>query len=170
MNIVLIGYRCCGKSSVGRSLARELQRTFVDTDDLIEERTGRSIRDIIAQEGWPRFREMEKRAVQEATGLDNRVISTGGGVVAEEENRAALKRKGWVVWLKAGADTIKSRMSCDKVRPSLSATDAVEEVDEVLNLRIPLYERMADETVDTDRLTIRQVVETLLRKLPMKEA
>jgi shikimate kinase len=170
MNIVLIGYRCSGKTSVGRSLARELQRPFVDTDAVVEERAGRSIREIVLRDGWPRFREMEKRAVREATALDNRVISTGGGVVAEDENRSALKQKGWVVWLKAGSDVIRSRMNHDRVRPPLTARNPMEEVDEVLSLRIPLYERMADETVDTDPLTIRQVVETLLQRLPAEEA
>ncbi|MEW6668184.1 MAG: shikimate kinase [Thermodesulfobacteriota bacterium] len=170
MNIVLIGYRCSGKSSVGRSLATELQRAFVDTDAMVEERAGRSIREIVVHDGWSRFRELEKRAVQEATALDNRVISTGGGVVAEEVNRAALKLNGWVVWLRAGADIIRSRMSHDKGRPTLTAGDPMEEVDEVLKLRTPLYERTADETVDTGFLTIRQVVETLLRKLPVEEA
>lgn len=170
MNIVLIGYRCSGKSSVGKSLARVLQRTFVDTDDIIEAQAGRVINAIVARDGWPYFRELEKRAVHHATSLGSSVISTGGGVVADQENREALKRGGWIVWLRTGAGIIKSRMGIDKVRPSLTAGDWVKEVDEMLTLRIPLYEAMADETVDTDRLTIPQVVETILRKLPAEEA
>ncbi len=169
-NIVLIGYRCTGKSSVGRTLAKELHRAFLDTDAMVEERTGRSISDIVRQDGWPRFREIERQIVQDAASLHHAVISTGGGVVTDEQNRQALKRNGWLVWLRAGAEIIKSRMQGDKTRPSLAGDDAIKEVDEVLMLRTSLYEKTADDAVDTDHLSTEQVAESVLRRLPAEEA
>ena len=99
MNIVLIGYRCSGKTVVGKILARDLGRDFLDTDEKIEENTGSSIETIISREGWNHFRDVEKRVIEEVSSRDHLVISTGGGVVVDRGNRENLKRNGWLVWL-----------------------------------------------------------------------
>ena len=98
------------------------------------------------------------------------VISTGGGAVMEAESRETLRRNGWIVWLRAEPAVIQLRMGRDRGRPALEAGDPLEEVHRVLTLRAPQYEAMAHEVVDTDRLGIEQVVESILRRLPAEEA
>nr|NIR15922.1 shikimate kinase [Desulfobacterales bacterium] len=124
MNIVLIGYRCSGKTVVGKTLARELGKEFLDTDALIEENAGRTIERMISTKGWDHFRETEKRLVEEVSRRNNLVIATGGGIVMDEENVKNLKQNGWIVWLKGKPDVLRERMAKEqgsgKVRPSLT--------------------------------------------------
>lgn len=168
MNIVLVGYRCSGKSSVGKAVARRLGMGFVDIDSVIEERAGRCIKEIVDMEGWPWFREMEKRAVCEAAAMDNVVISTGGGAVTDKGNMDALKRNGWLAWLKAGSQVLKERMvsqsGCDGKRPTLTGRDPLDEIDEAMRQRAALYQGAADVTVDTDHLTIQQAAEVVMER------
>jgi shikimate kinase len=155
MNIVLVGYRCCGKTTVGKILARKLNRSFVDTDGLIEERESSSIEEIISEKGWHYFRDIEKQVVREVSQNNKLVIGTGGGVVLDQDNVLNLIKNGWVVWLKADAEVLKERMEKDhssgNVRPSLTGTNPIEEIREVLAVRMPLYEQAGDFAVDTGR-------------------
>ena len=152
MNIVLVGYRCSGKTSVGKILAHKLNRDFVDTDGLIEAKEGCSVEDIISNKGWDYFRELEKQIVREVCEKTNLVIATGGGVVLDYENMINLIRNGWVVWLNADAEVLKERMDNDQrsgnIRPSLTGKDPLEEIREVLSLRMPLYEKASDFIAD----------------------
>ena len=107
MNIVLIGYRCSGKTAVGKIVARELGRNFLDMDALIEENAGCSIETIISRKGWDHFREIEKRLVEEVSRKDNLIIATGGGVVVDEGNVKNLRKNGWIVWLNGKAEVLK---------------------------------------------------------------
>lgn len=170
MNIVLIGYRCSGKTVVGNILARELGRPFVDTDEAIEEDTGASITSMIAERGWAHFRDVEKAYVQNLSGKDNLVIATGGGVILDRENIRCLKQKGWVVWLHGRPEVLKKRMARDmesgKMRPSLSGADPLREVDRVLEERSGLYKQARDYVVDTDHDPPEVVAETIIRALP----
>lgn len=170
MNIVLIGYRCSGKTVVGKILARDLGRDFLDTDEMIEENTGSSIEMIISREGWNYFRDIEKRVIEEVSARDHLVIGTGGGVVVDRENRENLKRNGWLVWLKAEAQVIKDRMEMEqrsgKIRPSLTGTDPLEEIKGVLNTRMPLYQEAGDLMVDTSFLSTREAAARILNALP----
>ena len=170
MNIVLIGYRCSGKTVVGKFLARELGRAFLDTDALIEERSGRSIERMISTKGWDQFRETEKRLVEEVSRRNNLVIATGGGIVMDEENVKNLKQNGWVVWLKGKPEVLKERMAKEqgagRVRPSLTGAAPLEEIGEVLNVRKPFYERAADLMVDTSSLSIRDAADLIIENLP----
>ncbi len=170
MNIVLIGYRCSGKSSVGKILARELKRELLDTDAWIEETAGCPIETLISQKGWGHFRDMEKRVIKEISQKDNLVIATGGGVVTDKENVRDLRQNGWVVWLDAKADVFRERMEREqgsgKYRPSLTETDPVEEITQVLTIRRPLYKEAGDLRVNTGILSVREVADLILDALP----
>ena len=110
MNIFLIGYRCTGKTSVGRNLAKSLGRPFFDADAEIVEEQGLNISEIVSQQGWDAFREMEKAIIKKMCALDDFVVATGGGVVLDDENIENMKKSGVLVWLKATPGTIKKRI------------------------------------------------------------
>jgi len=170
MNIVLIGYRCSGKTAVGKILANELGRDFLDTDVLIEENAGCSIEVITSRDGWDHFRDIERRLIKEVSKKDNLVIATGGGVVMVEENVKNLKKNGFLVWLNGKAKVFKERMEREqksgKIRPSLTGADPLEEIKQVLDIRTPLYEQAGNLMVDTSSLSIREVATSILKALP----
>ena len=170
MNIVLIGYRCSGKTAVGKTLAIELGREFLDTDAVIEENAGRSIETMISTKGWDRFRETENRLVEEVSRRNNLVIATGGGIVMDEENVKNLKQNGWVVWLKGKPEVLRERMAKEqgtgRYRPSLTGADPMEEIKEVLSVRKPFYERAGDLLVDTSSLSIGEAAALIIKNLP----
>jgi shikimate kinase len=172
MNIVLIGYRCSGKTRVGRLLAGDLKRNFLDTDHLIEAKTGIPIPSYVSRYGWKDFRGVEREVV-EATALeDNSVIATGGGVVMDPINVTNLRRNGWVVWLAAGAAVIRERMTRARQqgcpRPSLSGSDPLEEVEAILLKRTPVYEGASDWTVSTNAQSPQEVEQAIITALPFK--
>ncbi len=153
MNIVLIGYRASGKTSVGRELARILDRPFFDSDRMIFAKTGRSIGEIVETGGWLAFREMEKTVIADLSGLDGVVIALGGGAVMDPDNVAMLESQGRFVWLQADARVLARRMSDDRngraQRPALTGAGVLAEIDEVLSKRLPVYRDVADIVIDT---------------------
>lgn len=169
MNIVLIGYRCTGKSAVGKALARDLDRLLIDTDALIEEKAGAPISEIVEKKGWEGFRDIETKVVQEISEKDDLVIATGGGIVLREMNTRRLKANGLLIWLRARPGVILERMAQDlsmgKGRPPLTLKSPVEEIKEQLAFRDPLYKEAGDLVVDTDDLLIPEVAEAVLRAL-----
>jgi shikimate kinase len=173
MNIIFTGYRCTGKTSAGRRLAQLLGCAFYDADDRIIQLTGRSVEQIVAEKGWPAFREMERAVILELSGKDNCVIAPGGGAVLDERNVEALKKNGLVVWLVADTATIVRRLRKDQMggapRPSLSGKPVEAEVQEILAQREPIYRRIADLTVDTSTRSVEEVVETIAQKLKRGE-
>ncbi len=163
MNMVLIGYRGTGKSTVGKMLAARLGRELISTDAEIVKRAKRSIPEIVAQQGWEYFRDVESAVCQDLAGRDQLVIDTGGGVVLRPQNVEVLKRNGKLIWLTATIETITSRIGGDTQRPSLTGTKTfVEEIAEVLQDRMPKYKASADYVIQTDDRSIPQVVETIL--------
>ena len=163
MNIVLIGYRGTGKSTVGRLLAARLGRTLVSTDAEIVVRAKRAIPEIVAQEGWEYFRDLESDICMELASRDQLVIDTGGGAILRPHNVEALKKSGRLFWLTASVETIATRIGGDNQRPSLTGTKSfVDEVADVLRERTPKYQAAADHVVATDDRSIDQLVETLL--------
>jgi len=170
MNIVLIGYRCSGKTSVGKILAKGLGKDFIDTDGLIEENSGCSIETIVSGSGWNHFRDIEKELVEEVSRRDNLVIATGGGVVLDQVNLKNLRHNGWIVWLKGNAEVLKERMDREqrsgKIRPSLTGAGPLDEVKEVLKIRTPLYQKAGDFTLDTNHLSVREVAASIMKALP----
>ena len=163
MNIVLIGYRGTGKSTLGRLLAARLGRTLVSTDAEIVARAKRAIPEIVAQEGWDYFRDLESDICRELASRDQLVIDTGGGAILRPQNVEALKKSGRLFWLTASVETIATRIGGDNQRPSLTGTKSfVDEVADVLRERTPKYQAAADHVVATDDRSTDQLVETLL--------
>ena len=170
MNIFLIGYRCTGKTSVGRSLAKRLGWSFVDTDVKLMDEHGQKISEIVDTKGWAAFRKMEKQVIKYVCKQDRHVVATGGGVVLDEENVKRMKDCGVLVWLKATVDTIGNRMAEDPLtqdfRPSLTSKGGViEEIEEMLFIRNPYYEKAMNLIVVTDLIGIEDVCDTILLKL-----
>jgi shikimate kinase len=167
MNIVLIGYRGTGKSTVGKRLAARLGRECLSTDAEIVTRAKRTIPEIVAQEGWEYFRDLESAVCRDLAGRDQLVIDTGGGAILRAQNVEALKKSGTLFWLTASVETIAKRIGGDNQRPSLTGTKSfIEEIQDVLREREPKYQAAADHIIATDGRTIDQLVETLLALLP----
>jgi shikimate kinase len=163
MNIVLIGYRGTGKSTVGKMLAARLGREVISTDVEIVKRSKQSIPEIVAQQGWESFRDVESAVCRDLAGRDQLVIDTGGGAVLRPQNVEVLKRNGKLIWLTATVETIAARIGGDTQRPSLTGTKSfVEEIAEVLHDRTPKYQAAADYVIQTDDRSIPQVVEAIL--------
>jgi len=166
MNIVLIGYRGTGKSTVAKALAARLARTVVSTDAEIVRRAGQSIPDIVARQGWDYFRDLETQTCQELADRDRLVIDTGGGAILRRQNVAALKKNGTIFWLTASVDTIAKRIGGDKQRPSLTGSKSfIEEIEEVLCERTPLYQNAADFVIATDGRSVAQGADEILARL-----
>ena len=127
MNVILIGYRGTGKTSVGRLLAAKLGRLFLDSDELIKSSSGKSVREMVAEKGWGYFRQEEKRVVARLAANDDCVVALGGGAVLDEENVRNLKPKGFFIWLTADAQLIVGRLNGDgksfEQRPPLAGKD-----------------------------------------------
>ncbi len=168
-NIFLIGFRCTGKSSVGRRLAERLSRPFLDTDAMIVEEANMTIRDIVAARGWAYFRSREKRIVRTVCGGRRRVIATGGGVVLDPENVSAMGASGVRIWLRADLETIRQRLEGDRFtpdsRPALTPENNVAEIGEVMSRREPLYRGAADREIHTDHLGITEISDRVMRML-----
>ena len=160
-NLFLIGYRCTGKSSVGRSLAATLGRSFIDTDSLVVSENGMRIREIVDSRGWEVFRRLEHTALQQVCTKDRRVVATGGGIVLATDNVELMKKSGRIIWLRASPKTIRVRMVQDQasvdLRPALTSTDSISEIEETLAQRAPLYQDAMDFSVDTDHREVDEI-------------
>lgn len=158
LNVVLIGFMGCGKSVIGPRLATLLGFDFLDTDQLIVEAAGKSIPDIFAAEGEAGFRAHETAALQSllARGQLRSVISTGGGIVTQPTNEAALRALGCLLWLTSSDETLWQRVRRNRERPLLHTDDPRQTFDELLTRRRPLYQALADLTIDTTGLTVEE--------------
>lgn len=166
--VILVGFMGSGKSSVGRELARRTGAEFVDADEWIEKKAGRSIRDLFADEGEPAFRERERAALREILAVQGRVVAAGGGAFLDEENRKLMRAYGPVVYLEASAGTVLRRLARDSKRPLLQGADRGSIVRDLLDRRVPEYRR-ADHTVPTDGLTVTQIAGRIIGLLKTRE-
>ena len=170
MNIVLIGYRCSGKSVVGKVLADYLDLKLVDTDQILESRVHCAISEYVAENGWEAFRMVEKMVIRSISSEDRRIIATGGGVVLDWENVRNLRQGGRVVWLQADISTIRDRMKQDehsgKGRPGLMGSDPMKEIESILSQRMSLYKRASDWTINTTGKSPDQVANEILTLVP----
>ena len=151
-----------GKSSVGRELARQTGLRFEDTDLLIRSRLGQSIPEIFAIHGEPFFRAQEQAALRELQTRQHFVLATGGGVVLDPANRVILRRLGPVICLSAEESIIWARVGQNRNRPLLQTPNPRQTLRALLTERAPLYEKVADFTVDSSRLTHGEVARQIL--------
>ncbi|HNV94200.1 MAG: shikimate kinase [Candidatus Methanofastidiosum methylothiophilum] len=164
MNIVLFGLRCVGKTSVGVSLSDITDKIFFDTDRIIEKRESKTIHEIINEKGWEYFRLKEKETIADVSKENNAVISLGGGALMDRSN-VDLLDKSFFVLLRASINTMKTRMEKDVPRPSLTKNDSISEIEEIVLERMPLYEKIADIIIDTDKLSVYEICDKILLEL-----
>lgn len=166
MNIVVIGYRGTGKSSVSKVLEERLKWPLISTDAEIVKKAGLSVPDIILKRGWDYFRDVESKICRRVGAKDRTIIDTGGGAVLRKENVDALRQRGRVFWLTAEVATIMDRIRYNKDRPSLSQTkDYIDEIDEVLKERLPLYKAACDQIIPTDNRAIEEIADEIQSKM-----
>jgi len=169
MNIFLIGYRCSGKTTVGKWLADRMRWTFIDMDSELVNDCGQSIREIVQAHGWPCFREKEASLLKRLCLSSHQVISTGGGVVLNLENVLEMKSCGLLIWLRAKPETIYHRMRKDintsNFRPALTEKGSLEEICEMLAERNPLYAQAMDFFVDTDDASVEEIADVIVQIL-----
>jgi shikimate kinase len=164
MNLVLIGYRGTGKSTVARLLAKRLGMEVVSLDEEIVRHAGRSIPEIVAAHGWPHFRDLESEVTKRCSERDNIIIDAGGGVILRKQNVEHLRHGGTLFWLRASVPVIVARIEGGTERPALtSGKSFTEEVEEVLRERTPLYEAAAHYQIDTDAFSADQVAAEVAR-------
>ncbi|AWK41131.1 shikimate kinase AroL [Photorhabdus laumondii subsp. laumondii] len=148
--LFIVGARGAGKTTVGKLLANELSYTFIDTDHHIQQTSNMTIADIVNQQGWQQFRQLESQALQQVTQI-NRVISTGGGIILSAENRQYMRQNGTVIYLQASASILAERLMQQPEstqRPSLTGKSIVEEMEEVLAARENLYCECANHIIN----------------------
>jgi shikimate kinase len=162
-NIALIGFMGTGKSSVGRMIADHLHFAFLDTDDLIESRAGKSVSAIFSQEGEAAFRKMEAAVVTELTSRKRTVISTGGGVATDPRNLDSLREHALIVCLWASPEKIWERVRGQTHRPLLREADPLAKIRELLAAREPFY-KQADVLLNTEVRSVREVVQQVLHQ------
>jgi shikimate kinase len=151
-----------GKTTMAKSLAKQLGKTFVDSDEEITKRTGVTIPHIFDIEGEAGFRQRESCAIQEITGRDNLVLATGGGAVIAAENREMLRQNGIVIYLKANAHDLWQRTRHDRSRPLLQTGDPHAKLKELIRQRDPLYQQVADIIVHSGKQSAHVLMQHLL--------
>jgi shikimate kinase len=174
MNLILIGYRATGKTTLARLLAERLGWDWIDADVEIERRSGKSIARIFAEDGEPAFRDLEVEVTGDLCRRDRLVLAAGGGAPMREENREAMRASGKVVWLLARPETIYARMSGDATtasrRPSLTDKNGLDEVAHVLAAREPVYRQSAHMTMDTEGRAPEAIVAEIVERLGLPPA
>lgn len=158
-----------GKTTIGRQLSKKLSMVFYDSDHEIEQRTGADIPLIFEIEGEAGFRKRESQTLAELVLLDNIVLSTGGGAVLDSINRENLSDNGFVIYLKSTPEKLYRRTADDKRRPLLQGTDRLAQIKSILNEREPVYLSLANEVVDTDSLTVKQILQKIINLIENDE-
>lgn len=167
MNIVLIGMMGAGKTTIGEKLSKATGMQLVDTDQKIVEKHGK-ISDIFEKYGEERFRDIETETVAEISKMDNRIVSTGGGCVLRKINSQFFQKTGKIVFLRAKEETIYNRVGhTGDVRPLLKE-NAREKISLLLKERTPIYESCSDFIIDTDNLSLDEVVNVIIEKFCLK--
>ena len=161
-NIILTGFMGCGKTTVGRKLAKALKYTFIDTDHLIEERQRMKVQEIFAAKGEKAFRAMESDIARELGRGEGQVIATGGGMMLDPDNAAALSVNGRVFCLVAGPEEIFKRISRNKKakRPLLNTADPLQRIMELMQLREKSYRQFIQ--IDTSGKDLQEITENLI--------
>jgi shikimate kinase len=167
-NLFLTGFMGAGKSTVGRRLAQRLDYRFADLDQLIVAREGHSIAEIFATRGEAYFRDCEAAVLAGQAATERTIFATGGGIVGREENRAVMKRLGSVVYLRASWATLERRLARSSGRPLADPHQGWDKIRQLWHSRLPWYEE-ADLVIDTDQLTVPEVVRAIIARLGLKD-
>lgn len=149
-----------GKTSVGKELARNNKRQFIDLDELIELKEKRRICDIFAKEGEPYFRSIEKKVLKEVSREKKFIVACGGGIVIDKENIRLMKKTGLIICLTATPEVIFKRVSGCKHRPKLNVAQPKKQIEFLLKLRSSYYAQ-ADKTINTSGISVKEVVDRL---------
>ena len=164
-NIFLIGLMGAGKTTIGRQIASELSLEFFDSDHEIEDRTGVTITHIFDIEGEDGFRKRETAMLDELTNKKGIVLATGGGAILKPENRQFLMSRGTTIYLYANIETLFERTSKDRNRPLLQIDNPRAKLEELFEIRDPLYRETADIIIDTGKDSVRLAIKEILEKL-----
>jgi shikimate kinase len=164
-NLILVGMMGSGKTTMGRTIARHLNKDFADSDEEIQKRTGVNIPHIFDIEGEPGFRLRETAVLRELVNRDNIVLATGGGVVLAEQNRALLKQSGIVVYLRANVHDLWHRTRHDRNRPLLQTSDPYGKLMEIYQHRDPLYREVADIVIQSGRQSVHNLMLHLVEEI-----
>ena len=168
MNIVLVGMRGSGKTTIGKLLEKRLQKKRIEMDDLVVEKAGMTIPEMVASHGWDYLRDIEAKVAKEIGQKNNVIISTGGGVVTREENVMHLKKNGKIFWLQAPVDTLVKRIGNDPNRPPLTDKTSPEgELMDVLEHRKKQYEDAADYIITNENQTPEETVEEIIQTIAL---
>jgi len=165
--IVLVGLPGSGKTTVGKQLARRLKLPFVDSDHVIEERLGCSIREFFEREGEDRFRDVEQEVIDELSRGQACVLSTGGGAVLRSANRQHLHDRGKVVYLRSTPEDVYRRVRHDRNRPLLLVADPLQRLRDLYDARDPLYRETAHFVIDTGRPSVATLVNMIVMQLEL---
>lgn len=165
-NIILIGYMGCGKTTVGKSLAKLESAIFLDTDERIEEKQGRSISEIFASDSEKTFRDMETAYLKDLIRLrrEGMIVSTGGGMPVRMENRELLRELGFVVYLKAEPETVYERVKDDTKRPLLQCEDPLAKIRDMMEQRREAYESTAHYILQVDQYKQQELAEMIQKR------
>ena len=161
----LVGPMGAGKSTIGRQLARCLKLKFIDSDREIEIRTGVDIPLIFELEGESGFRKRERKVIDELTAMPGTILATGGGVVMDKLNRQHLASRGRVIYLHTSVDQQLQRTAHDRNRPLLQTANPKQKLEELTEIRDPLYREIADWVIETDGCRVRDVVQQIVQKI-----
>lgn len=171
--IILIGFRCVGKTTIGKRLAEDLNWKFLDLDIEIQKETKKTIKELVEEKGWDYFRKVEKESMKKLKDMKNVVIALGGGGVIHEDEMKLLFKKSFIVWLYSSPEVILERMKKDEKtisqRPSLKNSGLEKEIRDVLKERVPLYEKFSHFKIDTDDIDVEGAVEKILKNIPQGE-
>jgi shikimate kinase len=168
LSIALVGMPGSGKSTVGRHVAKHIGRPFIDTDHVIEQRIGCSIRDYFETQGEAAFRDVEQAVIDEVTQLAGHVIATGGGAVLREANRQALHARTTVVYLRSTPEDLARRLRHDTHRPLLQGSaDPLRRLRTLFQDRDPLYRSAAHFVIETGRPSVHSLVNMVLMQLEL---
>lgn len=165
--ILLIGGRGSGKSTIGKQLAARVGMDFLDMDTLLENRAGKPISKLVEEKGWPYFRELEQKLLEELLPKDNQVVATGGGAILHQQIWPQLMANSFIVWLKASLETTRARIVADSKsslqRPSLTGEDISKETERILTERNPLYKKGSHIEISAEQ-SVEAIVETIERE------
>ena len=164
-NIILVGLMGSGKTTIGKHLSKSMERKFLDTDHVIEEKTGVDVSTIFELEGEEGFRSREHNFLKDLKDSQKLVIATGGGIVINIENRDLLKKLGCVVYLRSNIKNLVSRLKDDKTRPLIQSVNLSQKINDLFKERDPLYSAVADYIIETNNKKINDIKKEILELL-----